>query len=91
MNYINKKWEPCHVIVGIFEVHETLKVAMAIQFKDLLAWYNLLDTIIAYVKDEGVNLNTFTMTLISIVSCILFLLPQPYVISYYGHAMSKCC
>jgi hypothetical protein len=24
VNYINKKREPCHVIVGIFEVHETL-------------------------------------------------------------------
>jgi hypothetical protein len=22
--YINKKWELCHVTVGIFEVHETL-------------------------------------------------------------------
>jgi hypothetical protein len=69
MNYINKKWEPCYVVVGIFEVHETLKAAMAIQFKDLLVRYNLLDKIIAYVKDEGVNLNTFTMTLINIVSC----------------------
>jgi hypothetical protein len=36
VNYINKKWECCHVIVGIFEVHETSGVAMAIQFKDLL-------------------------------------------------------
>jgi hypothetical protein len=36
-NYINKKWDCCHVIVGIFEVHETLGATMAIQFKDLLA------------------------------------------------------
>jgi hypothetical protein len=35
VNYINKMWEPCHVTVGIFEVHETLGVAMAVQFKDL--------------------------------------------------------
>jgi len=69
MNYINKKWEPCHVIMGIFEVLETLRAAMAIQFKDLLVQYNLLDKIIAYVKDEGVNLNTFTLALINIVSC----------------------
>jgi hypothetical protein len=33
MNYINKKWEPCHVIVGIFEVHETLRVAIAVQIE----------------------------------------------------------
>jgi len=30
MNYINKMWEPCHVTVTIFEVHETLGVAMVI-------------------------------------------------------------
>jgi hypothetical protein len=91
LNYINKTWEPCHVIVGIFEVHKTLRATMAIQFKDLLVRYNLLDKIIAYVKDEGANLNTFTIALISIVSCVLLLLPQPYTISCYGHAMSKCC
>jgi hypothetical protein len=37
VNYINKKWEPCHVTMTIFEVHETSRVAMAIQLKDLLA------------------------------------------------------
>jgi hypothetical protein len=37
------------------------------------------------------NLNTFTMTLTSIVSYVSLLLPQPYAISCYGHAMSKCC
>jgi hypothetical protein len=36
VNYINKKWEPCHVIVGIFEVHETLRVAMVVQLMDQL-------------------------------------------------------
>jgi hypothetical protein len=36
VNYINKKWEPCHVIMGIFGVHETLKVVIIVQLKDLL-------------------------------------------------------
>jgi hypothetical protein len=36
VNFINKKSEPCHVNVGIFEVHETLKVAMVVQFENLL-------------------------------------------------------
>jgi len=35
VNYIKKKWEPCHVTMTIFEVHETSGVVMAIQFKDL--------------------------------------------------------
>jgi hypothetical protein len=37
VNYINKKWEPCHVTTTNLEVHETSGVAMAIQLKDLLA------------------------------------------------------
>jgi hypothetical protein len=91
VNYINKKWEPCHVTVTIFDVHETSRVAMAIQFKDLLAQYNLLVKIIAYVKDEGTNLNTFTMTFTNTISYVSFLLPLPYTVNCYGHAMSKCC
>jgi len=83
MNYINKRWEPCHVITTIFEVHETLGVAMAIQLKDLLTSYILLDKVIAYVKDEGANLNTFTTTLTNIVCYVYLLLSQPYVINCY--------
>jgi len=30
VNYTNQWWETCHIIVGIFEVHETLGVAMTI-------------------------------------------------------------
>ncbi len=91
VNYINKKWEPCHVIMGIFEVHETSGTPMVVHFKDLLAQYNLLNKIIAYVKNKSANLNTFIVALINIVSCVSFLLPQPYATSCYGHAMSKCC
>jgi len=50
-----------------------------------------LDKIIAYFKDKGANQNTLTTALTNIVSCVLLLLPQPYVASFYGHAMSKCC
>ncbi len=38
--------------------HETLKVAMVVQFKNLIVQYNFLDKVITYVKDKGVNLNT---------------------------------
>jgi hypothetical protein len=91
MNYINKKWEPCHVIVGIFEVHETLGATIVVQLKDLLTQYNLLNKVITYVKNESANLNTPIVALTSIVSCVPPLLPQPYATNYYGHAMSKCC
>jgi hypothetical protein len=35
-------------------------IEMAMQVKDFLSLYNLLDKLIAYVEDEGGNLSTFT-------------------------------
>jgi hypothetical protein len=64
---------------------------MVVQLKDLFAPYNLLEKLIAFVKDDNTNLNTFTMAFTSIISYVLILLPQAYVVNYYGHAMSKCC
>jgi len=51
----------------------------------------LCEKIITYVKDEGVNLNTFKSAWTNIVSCVPLLLAKPYVASCYGHAMSNCC
>jgi hypothetical protein len=84
-----KKWQPCHTTMGLFEVHETMGFAMAMQLKYLLARYELLDKVLSYVKDEGVNLSTFIMALTNIISCAPLMLPQPYATIYYGHAMSK--
>ncbi len=58
---------------------------------DLLTQYELLDKVIAYVKDEGANLNTLITTLTNIVYCVPLQLPQPYATICHGHAMSKCC
>ncbi len=57
----------------------------------LLAWHELLNKVITYVKDEGANLSTLTMALTNIVSCVPPMLSQPYATISYGHAMSKCC
>jgi hypothetical protein len=88
--YTNKKWRPCPTIKGIFEIHETIGVTMALQLKDLLIQYDLLDKGISYVKDGCANLNTPIMILIRIVPCAPFMLPQLYVVCY-DHAMFKCC
>jgi hypothetical protein len=91
INYINKKWQPYHITMGIFKVPETNGVVMAMQLKKLLSQYELLDKVIMYVKDEGANLSTFTTALTIIISCVPLSLPQPYAIVYYEHAMFKCC
>jgi hypothetical protein len=46
-------------------------VVMAAQVKELLSCYNLLDKLIAYVKDKGGNLSTLARALSSMVSCAL--------------------
>lgn len=92
VNYINKNWQPCHIIMGFFEVHETMGGYNGYAIiKSLLAWYELFDKIMTYVKDEGANLSTITMALMNIISCVPFMLLQTYATISYGHAMSKCC
>ncbi len=59
VNYIHNNWELCNITISIFKVHETLGTTMVLQVKDLFAHFDLCEKIITYVKDEGVNLNTF--------------------------------
>ncbi len=58
INFINSHWVPCHVTMGLFEVIDTFGVVMAAQVKELMLFYNLLDKLIAYVKNKGGNLST---------------------------------
>jgi hypothetical protein len=64
--------------MGIFEATNTSRVVMVAQVKELLLSYNLLDKLIAYVKDEGGNLSTFTRALSSMVSCAPLKLAAPW-------------
>jgi hypothetical protein len=47
--------------------------------------------IIAYVKDEGSNLDDMTTTLKSIVSCDMLGLEESFQGTCFGHAFSKPC
>jgi hypothetical protein len=72
MKFINTSWEPCQVIIWIFEVHNTTSATMANRENCLLDSFNLLDKVLAYVKVEGFNLNIFTYVLTFIVYCFAF-------------------
>jgi hypothetical protein len=87
MSFINTSWEPCHVTIGIFEVHNTISATMADQVKSNS--FSLHDKVITYVKDEGINLNTLTFALYFVVSCFSLQLACPFVGSCFGHAMLK--
>ncbi len=70
INFINSHWVPCHVTMGISEAINTFGIVMATQVKELLSFYNLLEKLITYVKDEGDNLSTFARTLSFVVNCV---------------------
>ncbi len=53
--------------------------------------YALRKKIIAYVKDEGSNLNIMITTLKSIISCDMLGLEESFQDIYFGHAFSKAC
>ncbi len=53
--------------------------------------YALRKKIIAYIKDEGSNLNTMTTILKSIISCDMLGLEEVFQGIYFGHAFSKAC
>jgi hypothetical protein len=55
VSFINDLWEPIHVNMGIFEVHNTIDVNMVIHVKMLLNSFGLLNKVIAYVKNERSN------------------------------------
>jgi hypothetical protein len=55
INFIYSQWVPYHVRVGLFETIDTSRVVMATQVKELLSLYNLLNKLIAYVKDKCRN------------------------------------
>jgi hypothetical protein len=77
--------------VGLFETIDMLRVAMAMQVKEFLSLYNLLDKLIGCVKDEGGNLSTLAWALISVVSCGLLAFVVLWHGSCFDHVYTKTC
>jgi hypothetical protein len=88
VNFINNYWQPFHVIVGVFEVQNIDRVAMANQVNILHDSFGSLNKVIAYLKDKSSNLNTLTNVLKFMVFYFPLQLP-PFVKLCFSHAMSK--
>jgi hypothetical protein len=63
VNFINDTWQRHHVAIGLFEAPNIEIV------KSLLAQYQVTKKIVAYVKDEGSNLNTLASVLLQVFNC----------------------
>jgi hypothetical protein len=49
INFLNKSWTPMHIIVSLFEMNETIRQSMAMQFESLFLKFDLMHYVIAYV------------------------------------------
>jgi hypothetical protein len=85
VNFLSNKWEAKHVIIELFEVSNTSGVAMAPRLQQLMDNFSLTQKILAYVKNEGSNLQTCANALNSIVLCASLAMMEPF----DGHALSK--
>jgi hypothetical protein len=70
VNYIDEKWKICHIIINIFQVHETSQDNKVLQLNFFFSCYNFCNNEITYVQNQNINLNTFTIALKNIVSCL---------------------
>jgi hypothetical protein len=68
IKFCGVEWQLKHIVIGFFEAFDTFGHALAKDVVDLLNKYDLRKKMIAYVKDEGFNLNTMTIALKSIIS-----------------------
>jgi hypothetical protein len=91
INYMDEAWTSRHVIVRLFELHETNRNAMALQLKYLLKKIGLIHQVIASVKDEGNNLGTMDATLLSMIDYESLKFLQVCKGTCFGHVMSKTC
>ncbi len=88
INFINSMWVPCHVTMGLFKTTNMSGFAMAVQIKDFVSLYNLLNKLFAYVKDEGGNFSTLVQALTSIVNCGLLGPVDPWHGLCFGHVFN---
>jgi len=74
-----------------FEAIDTSGQTLTKNVTKLLDIYKQTKKIIAYVKDEGFNLNTIATTLKSIVNCDLLNLEENFQRTCFYHVFSERC
>lgn len=89
ISFINKFWEPTHVIVGVFEMQNIISVTITNQVKEITDSFGLLYKVIAFVKAKGSNLNSLINVLKFVVFCSPLQLPTPFARSCFNCAMLK--
>jgi hypothetical protein len=89
VNFMSNKWEAKHITIKLFEVSNFSGVTMVPRLQQLLDKFSLTQKILAYVKDEGSNLQTYANTLNYVFSCVSLVMMEPFDGSCFGHTLSK--
>ncbi len=88
INFLGFDWQPKHVTIGLFEAIKTNGQALANNLTKLFDQYGLRNKIIAYVKDEGSNLNIMTIALKYVLKCEVLGLDESFQGTCFGHVFS---
>jgi hypothetical protein len=78
-----------YVIVGLFEVHDTMRFSMVKQLQALFEKFDLMHCVVAFVKNESNNLTFMATTQHFVVYCHPLKLQLIYEGFCFGHVMSK--
>jgi hypothetical protein len=89
INFLGCDWQPKQVTIGLFEAIKITKQSLVNNLTKLFDQYGLENKIIAYVKDEGSNLNTMTIASKSVVKCEVLGLDESFQGVCFGHTFSK--
>ncbi len=84
INYLNDSCTHMNATIGLFEVHETTKLSMALFEK-----YDFMHYVITFVKDESNNLMSMATSLHSIIDCHTLKLQQVYEGMCFHHICLK--
>ncbi len=72
INLLGFDWQPKLVTIGLFETTKIMGQTLVNNLTKLLDQYGLRNKSIAYVNDEGSNLNTMTIALKFVMKCEVF-------------------
>jgi len=72
INFLGFDWQPKLITSGLFETTKTIGQALVNNLTKLFDQYGLRNKSIAYVKNEGSNLNTMTIALKFVMKCEVF-------------------
>jgi hypothetical protein len=89
INFLDENWQPKKVIISLFETTKTTSQALIRNLKKLLDSYGLRKKIIAYVKNEGANLNFMATSFKFVVNYKVLGLEENFNDTCFGHAFSK--